>query len=409
MIYLYEDNDYKNFLPLVYFRPGFELYCGCVTFKDKLKYFYPNEELGFLVRPLLVDLLREKYPNNLINQFSNQTKLSLFISARAVLKEKIILEDKEELFFNQNNELIGFCLRPERIKKFPINEEFIAKLPIPKRQIKALKINYLWDLIEHNSTELKSDFLNLTSLRGIGDSNSVHHHNIQGKLSPQAIIIGELKNLYVGIDAEVEADVVLDLRAGPVYIDDGAQIRSFSKLVGPVYIGKDSVIDCGYLHSGVTVGPNSRISGEVCASVFQGYINKQHYGYIGHAYIGEWVNLGAGTTNSDLKNNYSTVKVQLSGKKIDTKLLKVGTFIGDHTKTAIGTLIGTGTIIGVFCNVTEHNLKTKYLKNFYWSKAARWQLNKAITTAQVMMARRGVIMSQAYKELIAKIYRLKSN
>ncbi|MDW7988358.1 MAG: hypothetical protein RMJ65_06635, partial [candidate division WOR-3 bacterium] len=274
--------------------------------------------------------------------------------------------------------------------------------PIVKRTVNALKINYLWELIEHNSTEIVSDFALLKSTTY--NNLNLMMSNVNGKLSPHAIVIGNLKNLYLGTDAEVEANVILDLRTGPVYIDNSVQIRGFSRIAGPAYIGKHTILENAYLSGGVSIGPECRISGEVEASIFQGYTNKHHYGFIGHAYIGEWVNLGAGTTNSDLKNNYSTVKVKLTHKQVDTELLKVGCFIGDHTKTAIGTLIGTGTVIGVFCNITEPALKSKHFKNFYWAKNKRWQLDKAITTAQVMMARRGVIMSLAYKDLIKKIY-----
>jgi UDP-N-acetylglucosamine diphosphorylase/glucosamine-1-phosphate N-acetyltransferase len=428
MIYIYEDEICINFLPLVYLRPVFELYCGRLSLFEKIKRFYLNDDICLLVRPLLRDLTKEKYSKNKVNEINKSNNLSLFISARAILNERIEVNGKEEIFINKDNEIIGFRVKNERSidrinrikEKGVLSERIILKWQLPKRQVNAISVKYLWDLIKLNSQELINDFASPANI---------------GKLSNRAIILGDTQKLYLGCDAGIEAGAVIDLRQGPVYIDDNAKILALSKIIGPAYIGKNNIVDMAKI-SDSTIGPNCRISGEVETSIFQGFVNKHHYGFIGHSYIGEWVNLGAGTTNSDLKNNYSTVKVRIGNKEIDSDQIKVGCFIGDHAKTAIGTMIPTGAVFGIFANILQTNFQQeiatpssmarkdkkvmslrgkaeaisnniKLIPNFYWSKGKRWQLEKAITTAKIVMARRNILLNKSYEELVCKIYKNK--
>lgn len=398
MVCIYEDELYKNFLPLVYLRPVFELYCGRLKLYQKIKNWYPKEKIGLLVRPIISEITEEKHPNIPVNYFIEEkefvkNEINLFISARAILNEKINPYGPEEIFIapvagNNKNEydIVGFRVKDTRIKKLPINTQNILNWRLPKSKVNAIVTKYLWDFIEMNADELIKEFP--TS-------------RILGKISSKTIIIGDIKKLYVGQDAEIEAGAVIDLRPGPIYIDDYARVLALSKIIGPAYIGKNSIIDQAKISGGTTIGENCRISGEVESSIFQGYANKHHYGFIGHSYIGEWVNLGAGTTDSDLKNNYTTVKVKIGNKKIDTGKLKVGCFIGDHTKTAIGTMIPTGAVIGIFANVL---MPAKSIPNFYWSKGKRWAFDKLIRTAKIVMSRRNVTMSQSYEDLIGNLF-----
>ena len=141
--------------------------------------------------------------------------------------------------------------------------------------------------------------------------------------------------------------VVIDAEHGPVYIDEGAEIHPFTRIEGPCYVGKKSILLGAKCREGNSIGPMCRVGGEVEESIIHGYSNKYHDGFLGHAYVGEWVNLGALTTNSDLKNDYSSVSVMLDGHTpIDTGSTKVGSLIGDHTKTSIGTLLNTGAYVG---------------------------------------------------------------
>jgi UDP-N-acetylglucosamine diphosphorylase/glucosamine-1-phosphate N-acetyltransferase len=195
---------------------------------------------------------------------------------------------------------------------------------------------------------------------------------------------------------------VLYLDDGPVYVGNNVTIRGYSTIRGPCSIADGSVLDGAKLtHS--SIGPRCRLSGEIEQTIFQGYANKQHEGFLGHSFIGEWVNLGAGTTNSDLKNNYKEVKVHQAGKSRATGSLKVGCFVGDHTKTGIGTLINTGSLFGSFCNLLGGKVSPAYLPAFVWDTGTRYseyRIDNALETARVVMERRGVTLTPALEQAI---------
>jgi UDP-N-acetylglucosamine diphosphorylase / glucose-1-phosphate thymidylyltransferase / UDP-N-acetylgalactosamine diphosphorylase / glucosamine-1-phosphate N-acetyltransferase / galactosamine-1-phosphate N-acetyltransferase len=162
--------------------------------------------------------------------------------------------------------------------------------------------------------------------------------------------------------------VVIDAANGPVYIDEGAEVHPFTRIEGPCYIGRKSILLGAKCREGNSIGPTCRIGGEVEESIIQGYSNKYHDGFLGHAYVGEWVNLGALTTNSDLKNDYSSVSVILDGKRpISTGSTKVGSLIGDHTKTSIGTLLNTGAYVGAMALIAATGKPLpKFIPSFAW-------------------------------------------
>jgi UDP-N-acetylglucosamine diphosphorylase/glucosamine-1-phosphate N-acetyltransferase len=162
--------------------------------------------------------------------------------------------------------------------------------------------------------------------------------------------------------------VVIDASGGPVYIDEGAEIHPFTRIEGPCYIGKRAILLGAKCREGNSIGPMCRVGGEVEESILHGYANKYHDGFLGHAYVGEWVNLGALSTNSDLKNDYSSVKVTLDGKnEIDTGSTKVGALIGDHTKTSIGALFNTGAYVGAMAVIMASGKPLpKFIPSFGW-------------------------------------------
>jgi UDP-N-acetylglucosamine diphosphorylase/glucosamine-1-phosphate N-acetyltransferase len=201
--------------------------------------------------------------------------------------------------------------------------------------------------------------------------------------------------------------VSIDVTDGPVYIDKNVIIRPFSAIIGPSYIEKGTIIDQAKIVKS-SIGPQCRISGEVEACIFQGYANKHHEGFIGHSFIGEWVNLGALTTNSDLKNNYSPIKIKIGKRNFDTGMIKLGCFIGDHTKTGIGTLIPTGAVISSFVNFFAGGIMPQYIPSFKWlttKKTENYDLKKAIATAKIVMQRRKIKMTQQYENIIRKHYK----
>ncbi len=203
--------------------------------------------------------------------------------------------------------------------------------------------------------------------------------------------------------------VILDTTNGPIFFDEYAAIHPMTHIEGPCYVGKHSEIFGGNIRSGCSIGPVCRVHGEIENSIFHGYANKHHDGFLGHAYLGEWVNLGAFTTNSDLKNDYTTVKVFVKGEQIDSEDIKVGCFIGDHTKTAINTIINTGAVIGVMSNlVSTGKLIPKFVPSFCWylnEKVTKgYGLAHSIETAARAMQRRNIILTPEERQMFETVY-----
>jgi UDP-N-acetylglucosamine diphosphorylase/glucosamine-1-phosphate N-acetyltransferase len=214
--------------------------------------------------------------------------------------------------------------------------------------------------------------------------------------------------LIVDRSAMVEPGVVIDLREGPVWIDAGARIAPFTRIIGPAYIGRNSIILGGPIAES-TIGPVCRIHGEVEASVVLGYSNKAHDGFLGHAYLGCWVNLGALTTNSDLKNNYGSVRVWTPAGEVDTGERKLGCLLGDHVKTAIGTLLNTGTIVGTGANLFGGEMPPRYVAPFSWGTgpdAGEYDLERFLATAEIVMARRNVNLTGRQRSLLEAAWKL---
>ncbi|MFA5113373.1 MAG: hypothetical protein WC529_03635 [Candidatus Margulisiibacteriota bacterium] len=233
------------------------------------------------------------------------------------------------------------------------------------------KIEYLWDLIVGLKEDLEKDVASLGS-------------RVSGRVHPSAVLYAK-ENMLIEEGAEIEACAVLDARSGPIYIGKKTVIRPQSYLRGPL-----------------SIGPECRIGGEVTHSIFHGYANKAHYGFIGHAYVGEWVNLGAGTTNSNLKNNYGPVRVG----GVDTGQQFLGCFVGDFAKTGIGTLINTGSVIGLGANVLGGKVTPKVVPDFQWNEAERYRLDDFLKAAAAMMGRRGKKLDDRLKEALTKAYSL---
>jgi bifunctional N-acetylglucosamine-1-phosphate-uridyltransferase/glucosamine-1-phosphate-acetyltransferase GlmU-like protein len=173
-------------------------------------------------------------------------------------------------------------------------------------------LTYPWDLIHNNAELIKKDY------SGLGKKEC------EGTMADRVMVYGDEERLYVGEGAFVEAFVTLDVREGPIYIGSETVVHSGSRVSGPTYIGNKTIVTSGLIREGCSVGQVCRVGGELEETIIHGYTNKYHTGFIGHAYIGEWVNLGAATTNSDLKNTYGTVRVATRGKKFDTSQKKVG-------------------------------------------------------------------------------------
>ena len=259
----------------------------------------------------------------------------------------------------------------------------LAALDLPRRNLEARVIEYPWHLIEWNTEALVSDLG-----KSGGNSGDVH---------PSAILLSPGR-IQIAAGARIDPLAVLDARSGPISIGARAVIHSHTLVVGPCAVGEGTQLLGGVI-GGSTIGPECRLAGEIEASIWQGYSNKRHHGFVGHSVIGEWVNLGALTTTSDLKNNYGPVRVWVDGEERDSGNPKVGSVIGSHVKTGIGTLLPTGASVGVAANLFGGGrFVPKRVDAFAWWDGENMMVHdfdRFLASARIAMGRRGRELSVA--------------
>jgi UDP-N-acetylglucosamine diphosphorylase/glucosamine-1-phosphate N-acetyltransferase len=208
--------------------------------------------------------------------------------------------------------------------------------------------------------------------------------------------------------------VVLNAEKGAIIIDENVTLQPFAYIEGPVAIRRDSLVKSGsFIYQGTTIGEVCKVGGEIENSIFHAFSNKQHYGFVGHSYIGEWCNLGAGTTTSDLKNTYESVSVRIENETFDTGRTFLGLLCGDHTKTAINTSFNTGTITGICCNLYNSGLLSKYIPSFTWggqkTESTIGSFERTVRSIQAMMARRGKFLLDEELKILELEYKVQKS
>jgi UDP-N-acetylglucosamine diphosphorylase / glucose-1-phosphate thymidylyltransferase / UDP-N-acetylgalactosamine diphosphorylase / glucosamine-1-phosphate N-acetyltransferase / galactosamine-1-phosphate N-acetyltransferase len=206
-------------------------------------------------------------------------------------------------------------------------------------------------------------------------------------------------------EASVEPGVTFDTRAGPIVLESGVEVRAGTRLEGPLWAGANTQLLGGPIRDSA-IGPHCKVRGELAHCVFLGFANKAHDGFVGHSVIGRWVNLGAGTITSDLKNTYGLVRLDVAGTTMETGLQFLGTLLGDHAKTAIGTLLGTGTIVGAGANLFDAVRAPKYVAPFAWGGTGRERLTRDgfLRIAERVLPRRDVAVDDAMRACLTRIY-----
>jgi len=257
-------------------------------------------------------------------------------------------------------------------------ETVLLSLALPALAVGAEFITWPWDLIARNPGAIAADLATMAP----GVQGSVHR--LACLETPERIAVGE--------GARVGAYALLDAGSGPISIEPGAVIEPYTHVRGPCVVGAGTQL-LGGVVTGTTFGPECRVAGEVEWSVWQGHANKRHHGFVGHSVLGEWVNLGALTTTSDLKNNYANVRVWADGRELDTGSPKVGAFVGAHVKTGIGTLLPTGASVGTAANLFGGGrFAPRRVPPFAWwdgERFAEHELERCIGTARIVVSRRG--------------------
>jgi len=351
----------SNFFPLAFGRPLWELRVGTSSLAGKLISRIQPDDTAYFVPDYMADVYRAQV-NKPVNAPSALVGDDLML-VNPVVKAgdfKVPAKGASEIGLDERGMIIYARISRNDVKRLASDdiETFItsAKAKLPNVTCKLPTWNYTWDLILANGELIISEFA------------AMGRNGFEGSLEDPVAVRGSRKDVYVAPGVKVHPMVTIDAEHGPVYIDERAEIHPFSRIEGPCYIGKDSILLGAKCREGNSIGPCCRIGGEVEESIIHGYSNKYHDGFIGHSYVGEWVNLGALTTNSDLKNDYSNVSVMLDGQRaIDTGSTKVGSLIGDHTKTSIGTLLNTGSYLGAMAIIMATGKPLpKYISSFAW-------------------------------------------
>lgn len=263
----------------------------------------------------------------------------------------------------------------------------------------ARLLAFPWHLIEHNAACIQDDF-EYGKARGIAKDATLH----------DGVHVVETKRVVVGAKSVIRAGVVIDATDGPVLLGERVVVMPNATLVGPVAVGDGSVVKAGArILSGTSIGSVCKVGGEVDEAIFADYSNKQHDGFLGHSYVGSWVNIGAASNNSDLKNNYGPVRIWCAGRARDTGRQFLGLLMGDHTKTGINAVFNTGTVVGFNCNVYSSEMPDAFVPSFSWGHGrdmVPYDVGKAIQTASVVMQRRGVAFTDAHRRLFERVHDL---
>jgi UDP-N-acetylglucosamine diphosphorylase/glucosamine-1-phosphate N-acetyltransferase len=410
IVAVFEDEGYENFLPLTYTRPVFECRSGMFSFLERVHRFYPESQFLLFTRDYLVPTLRKRVSYS-VNEPVNLDDDVLLINGTFVLNDeaKQLIEKKlaKKVLITQKGRMVLAHLSEDVARHYieefssPLKSLTLKKLMKKCKTLEASNLPLLthpWDLVNKNAELIKQDYT------ALGKKES------EGTVDRRATLYGNKKDVYVGKGAHVEAHVTLDARDGPIFIGNETAVHTGSRISGPTYIGDKTIIPSGLIREGCSIGHVCRIGGELEETIIHGHTNKYHTGFIGHAYIGEWVNLGAATTNSDLKNTYGTVNVKTRRKNIATGQAKVGCFIGDHAKTSIGTQIYTGKKIGVASHV--HGFVLTDVPSFtiwpqsFGSKPVELYIESAIKTQRRVFSRRGVKQTREDSELLKKLFEI---
>ncbi|MEK6645439.1 MAG: putative sugar nucleotidyl transferase, partial [Candidatus Firestonebacteria bacterium] len=297
-ICIFEDEKYGNLYPIALTHPVFELKCGHTFLYEKIIRNFNNAKAVYFVREYLVSLVKKKIGNVSVTEGngvtindSNSLKGNdvLFINGRWVfMNYDLQLDGDEEIGIDKDGTIIYARLNRNIVEGFTGTDisQFLKNSKDKIKNIKTINVavvNYLWDLVKFNPEAIKDDFKHLKET------------GIKGKFAKSSEVFGDNNLVFVAKTAQVHPQVVLDTTLGPVIIDEGAIVYPFTRIEGPSCIGRNTFIVGAKIREGSAIGETCRIGGEVEESIVHGFSNKYHEGFLGHAYLGEWVNLGAST------------------------------------------------------------------------------------------------------------------
>lgn len=383
-IILFDDETRNTLLPLTYTRPVAEIRIGILKISEKWGKI-SSSTCSFLTEAYL----QEMFPSNFTddNFFVNSSVLptsELMNEIKALQMDEALVKD----------ELVIAIRKGKEEKLGSISEVSIEK----SKEVRSAfdRIVHPWDIFSKNEKELKADFELLTKGRKsqpISSSNRV--------ISPE--------NIFLEPGAVVEC-ANLNASTGYIYVSKDAEIMEGAMIRGPFSLGEHSAVKMGAkIYGATTVGPHCKVAGEISNSVIFGYSNKAHDGFLGNSVLGEWCNLGADTNNSNLKNNYSKVKVWSYEEHdyINTGLQFCGLIMGDHSKCSINTMFNTGTVVGVSANIFGNGFPPKFVPSFSWGGSegfTSYRLEDAIEVATRVYERRHLEFGANEKNMLRNLF-----
>jgi len=389
----FEDEKLATFHPLTLTRPIDDLRIGILTISEKWEQALHPSKIDRIVRSEFSGIFDEGAIST--------DEHCIWINSRYLPTEELVTQINhlsEGQYLTYEDTIIAAKVDGTTSAQWLDNGEPDFNNLFVLESNDFLSINNLWDLFQLNGREIVRD------IELLGTDNTV-----SGTVSDHAVLEKE-DEIYIQDGATIEAGCVLNASKGPIYIGKNATVMSGSHIRGPVAICEDATINMGAkIYEDTTIGPVCKVGGEVNNSIFHSYSNKGHDGFVGNSIIGQWCNLGADTNTSNLKNNYSTIRIPdwSDGQEIETKQQFFGTVMGDHSKTAINTQLNTGTICGVSCNIFSNDFPPKLIPSFSWvgsNVIQTYRLDKALEAMEAMMARRDVFLTKEYKRMMRAIF-----
>jgi UDP-N-acetylglucosamine diphosphorylase/glucosamine-1-phosphate N-acetyltransferase len=382
MNYILFDGTVRNaLLPFTFTRPVADIRVGILTIREKWEKY-----LGYTTTTLTEEYLMEKYP--MVEMEEN-----VMINA-SFLPNEVLAEMVQGLEANQaivcGDEIIAFYTKDTQ------EEVDFEKYDVIDYTEECLRIEHPWDIFQKNDAAIREDFELLT----------------EGRVSqpvPATVNTISPENIFIEEGAKLEF-VTLNASTGPIYIGKNSEIMEGSVIRGPFALCEEGQVKlAAKVYGATTVGPHSRIGGEVSNSVLFGYSNKGHDGFLGNSVLGEWCNLGADTNNSNLKNNYEEVKLWSYEKEsfVKTGLQFCGLMMGDHSKSGINTMFNTGTVVGVSANIFGSGFPRNFVPSFSWGGASgttTYITKKAFETAKIVMSRRKVEFTEQDAKILQHIF-----
>lgn len=377
---LFEDkNIIKDFFPFTFTRPSAELRAGILTFSERWQWLLGITQVSYLT----ADYLQGKYPYTGVSEEVTLSIYANFLPTPRLLEQLHSLEVGESITYQ--GRMLAFVGKSITLSSIP---------PIEWEEPLVL-FEKPTDLFTYNDKAIDFDFKLLTQGR------------TSAPLSPTNGFLGDKADLFIEEGAKVEF-ATLNCQKGKIYIGKDAEVMEGSHLRGPIALCEHATVNMGAkLYGATTIGPYSKVGGEISNSVIWGYSNKGHDGFLGNSVLGQWCNLGADTNVSNLKNTYNTIQLwdYQKGGYSSSGLQFCGVLMGDHSKTAINTQLNSGTTVGVFANLFSAGFPSKYIPNFAWGASAdKYRLDEAFAVAERVMARRGIAFDQKEQDILQWLF-----